>query len=117
MFLQAIIVSFVKNTLIKKVTYVYESGRESEPLPRFIHFGMFTYSVLFGEECQIRFFIHPFSLRLYDTDVDSLNRIQQRLMDLTDEAPDNLYFATLSKSLSDKQMEMDKYAGYLFCGE
>ena len=32
---------------------------------------------------------------------DSLNRIQQRLMDLTEEAPDNLHFATLSKSLSD----------------
>ena len=75
MFLQAIIVSFVKNTLIKKVTYVYESGRESEPLPRFIHFGMFTYSVLFGDECQIRFFVYPFSLRLYDTDVDSLEFI------------------------------------------
>ncbi len=32
---------------------------------------------------------------------DSLNRIQQRLMDLTEGAPDNLHFATLSKSLSD----------------
>ena len=32
---------------------------------------------------------------------DSLNRIQQRLMDLTEDAPDNLHFATLSKSLSD----------------
>ena len=32
---------------------------------------------------------------------DSLNRIQQWLMDLTEDAPDNLHFATLSKSLSD----------------
>ena len=32
---------------------------------------------------------------------DSLNRIQQRLMDLTEDAPENLHFATLSKSLSD----------------
>ena len=39
---------------------------------------------------------------------DSLNRIQQRLMDLTEDAPKNLHFATLSKSLSDglcKQIE------------
>lgn len=56
--------------LIKKVTYIYEDGTESEPLSRFIHLGMFTDSILFGEECQIRFFVHPFSLRLYDTDVD-----------------------------------------------
>ena len=28
-----------------------------------------------SEECQIRFFIYPFSLRLYDTDVDSLEFI------------------------------------------
>ena len=26
-------------------------------------------------ECQIRFFVYPFSLRLYDTDVDSLEFI------------------------------------------
>ena len=31
---------------------------------------------------------------------DSLNRIQQRLMDLTEEASANLHFATLSNSLS-----------------
>lgn len=31
---------------------------------------------------------------------DSLNRIQQRLFDLTEDAPENLHFATLSKSLS-----------------
>ena len=52
-----------------------KTGRRGEPLPRFIHFGMFTDSVLFGEECQIRFFVYPFSLRLYDTDVDSLEFI------------------------------------------
>jgi len=27
------------------------------------------------KECQIRFFVYPFSLRLYDTDVDSLEFI------------------------------------------
>ena len=32
---------------------------------------------------------------------DSFNRIQQRLMDLTEDAPENLHFATLSKTLSD----------------
>ena len=63
---------YEKDALIQKVTYIYEDGTESEPLPRFIHLGMFTDSVLFGEECQIRFFVYPFSLRLYDTDVDSL---------------------------------------------
>lgn len=66
---------YKKDALVQKVAYVYEDGTESEPLPRFIHLGMFTDSVLFGEECQIRFFIYPFSLRLYDTDVDSLEFI------------------------------------------
>lgn len=32
---------------------------------------------------------------------DSLSRIQQRLSELTDEAPPNLFFSTLSKSLND----------------
>ena len=62
---------YEKDALVQKVAYVYEDGTESKPLPRFIHLGMFTDSVLFGEECQIRFFVYPFSLRLYDTDVDS----------------------------------------------
>lgn len=66
---------YEKDALVQKVAYIYEDGTESEPLPRFIHLGMFTDSVLFGEECQIRFFVYPFSLRLYDTDVDSLEFI------------------------------------------
>ena len=66
---------YEKDALVQKVAYVYEDGTESEPLPRFIHLGMVTDSVLFGEECQIRFFVYPFSLRLYDTDVDSLEFI------------------------------------------
>lgn len=61
---------YEKDALVKKITYVYEDGTESEPLPRYIHLGMFTDSILFGEECQIRFYVYPFSLRLYDTDVD-----------------------------------------------
>lgn len=61
--------------LIKKVTYLYENMTESEQLPRFVHLGMFTDSILFGEECQMRFFVYPFSLRLYDTDVDTLEFI------------------------------------------
>ena len=44
--------------LIKKVTYIYEDGTESEPLSRFIHLGMFTDSILFGEECQIRYSVN-----------------------------------------------------------
>ncbi len=66
---------YEKDALVQKVAYVYEDGTESKPLPRFIHLGMVTDSVLFGEECQIRFFVYPFSLRLYDTDVDSLEFI------------------------------------------
>lgn len=66
---------YEKDALIKKITYVYEDGTESEPLPRHIHMGMFTDSILFGEECQIRFYVYPFSLRLYDTDVDCLEFI------------------------------------------
>lgn len=61
--------------LIEKVTYIYEDGTESEPLSRFLHLGMFTDSILFGEECQIRFFIYPYSLRIYDTDVNSFEFI------------------------------------------
>ena len=63
---------YEKDALVQKVAYVYEDGTESKPMPRFIHLGMVTDSVLFGEECQIRFFVYPFSLRLYDTDVNSL---------------------------------------------
>ncbi len=66
---------YEKDALVKKITYVYEDGTESEPLPRHIHMGMFTDSILFGEECQIRFYVYPFSLRLYDTDVDCLEFI------------------------------------------
>ena len=66
---------YEKDALIKKITYVYEDETESEPLSRHIHLGMFTDSILFGEECQIRFFVYPFSLRLYDTDVDCLEFI------------------------------------------
>lgn len=66
---------YEKDALIKKITYVYEDGTEGEPLPRQIHMGMFTDSILFGEECQIRFYVYPFSLRLYDTDVDCLEFI------------------------------------------
>lgn len=63
------------DTIIQKVTYVCADGTESEPLSRFVHLGMFTDSILFGEECQIRFFVYPNSLQLYDTDVDVLEFI------------------------------------------
>ena len=63
---------YEKDALVQKVTYVYEDGTEGEPLPRFIHLGMFTDSVLFGVVCKIQFFVYPFSLRLSDTDVYSL---------------------------------------------
>lgn len=71
--------------LIQKVTYVYEGGTESEPLSQFVHLGMFTDSILFGEECQIRFFVYPNSLQLYDTDVDTLEFINnsQRTIDIS----------------------------------
>lgn len=61
--------------IIQKVAYVYEDGTESEPLSRFVHFGMFTDSILFGEKCDIRFFVCPNSLQLYDADVDALEFI------------------------------------------
>ena len=61
--------------LIKKITYVYQDGTESEPLSRFVHLGMFTDSILFVEKYQIRFFVYPYSFRLYDTDVDTLEFI------------------------------------------
>lgn len=61
--------------LIQKVTYVYENGTESKPLSRFVHLGMYTDSILFGEECQIRFFVYPNSIKLYDTDVNCLEFI------------------------------------------
>lgn len=61
--------------IIQKVTYIYADGTESEPLPRFVHLGMFTDSILFGDECDIRFFVYLNSLKLYDTDVDILEFI------------------------------------------
>ena len=71
----ALVFLYEKDALVKKITYVYEDRTESEPLPRHIHMGMFTDSILFGEECQIRFYVYPFSLRLYDTDVDRFELI------------------------------------------
>ena len=71
--------------IIQKVTYIYADGTESEPLPRFVHLGMFTDSILFGDECDIRFFVYPNSLKLYDTDVDTLEFINnsQRTIDIS----------------------------------
>lgn len=46
---------YEKDALIKKVTYVYEDGSESKPLPRYIHLGMFTDSILFGVNAVIGF--------------------------------------------------------------
>ena len=42
---------YEKDALIKKGTYVYEDGAESEPLPRYIHIGMFTDSITFKQKC------------------------------------------------------------------
>ena len=61
--------------IIQKVTYIYADGTESKPLSRFVHLGMFTDSILFGDECDIRFIVRPNSLKLYDTDVDTLEFI------------------------------------------
>lgn len=71
--------------LIQKVTYVYEGGTESEPLSQFVHLGMFTDSILFGDKCDIRFIVHSNSLQLYDTDVDTLEFISnsQRAIDIS----------------------------------
>ena len=71
--------------IIQKVTYIYADGTESKPLPRFVHLGMFTDSILFGKECDIRFFVYPNSLKLYDTDVDTLEFINnsQRTIDIS----------------------------------
>lgn len=71
--------------LIQKVTYVYADGTESKPLSRFVHLGMFTDSILFGDECDIRFIVRPNSLKLYDTDVDTLEFINnsQRTIDIS----------------------------------
>ena len=61
--------------IIQKVTYIYADGTESKPLSRFVHLGMFTDSILFGDECDIRFFVYLNSLKLYDTDVYTLEFI------------------------------------------
>lgn len=69
--------------LIQKVTYVYADGTESKPLSRFVHLGMFTDSILFGDECDIRFIVYPNSLLMYNTDVDSLEFINNSSCSVT----------------------------------
>ena len=69
--------------IIQKVTYIYADGTESEPLSRFVHLGMFTDSILFGENCDIRFFVCPNSLQLYDADVDALEFINNSSRSVT----------------------------------
>lgn len=69
--------------IIQKVTYVCADGTESEPLSRFVHLGIFTDSILFGEKCDIRFFVCPNSLQLYDTDVDTLEFINNSSRSVT----------------------------------
>lgn len=65
---------YSNDALIQKVTYLYEDGTESSPLHRYIHLGMYTDSVLFGkDDYNIRFFVYPSALKLYDTDVDRMD--------------------------------------------
>lgn len=69
--------------IIQKVSYVYQDRTESEPLSRFVHLGMFTDSILFGDECDIRFIVYPNSLLMYNTDVDSLEFINNSSCSVT----------------------------------
>ncbi len=69
--------------IIQNVTYIYEDRTESEPLSKFIHLGMTADSILFGDEGDIRFIVYPNPLLMYDTDVDSLEFINDSSCSVT----------------------------------
>ncbi len=58
---------------VQKVTYVYEDGTEGEPLPDSSILVCLQTPSCSERSVKSDFFVYPFSLRLYDTDVDSLN--------------------------------------------
>lgn len=75
---RAIITLYDKDLIIKQIVYEYEDGTQSEKLPRHVHEGMFTDSILFGEHLSIRFFLYFNAITLYHYDVTELVFISER---------------------------------------
>lgn len=75
---RAIITLYDKGLIVKQVVYEYEDGEKSEKLPRHIHAGMFTDTILFGENLSIRFYLYFNAIELYHYDVTELVFISER---------------------------------------
>jgi len=75
---RAILTLYDKDVIIKRVVYEYEDGSFSDELPRRIHEGMFTDSILFGEELELRFFLYFNAIHLYKSHVEELKFISER---------------------------------------
>ena len=76
--IRAILTLYDKDVIIKRVVYEYEDGSFSDELPRRIHEGMFTDSILFGEELELRFFLYFNAIHLYKCRVEELKFISER---------------------------------------
>lgn len=67
-----------EENIIKKITYIYDDGSESDPIPVFKHIGIFQDSLLFGEEMNICFqILSPHRLQNYCSDVDEFEIINE----------------------------------------
>ena len=75
---RAIITLYDKGLIVKQVVYEYEDGEKSEKLPRHVHTGMFTDTILFGENLNIRFYLFFNAIELYHYDVTELVFISER---------------------------------------
>ena len=75
---RAILTLYDQDVIIKQVVYEYKDGSISDELPRRIHEGMFTDSILFGEELELRFFLYFNAIHLYKCRVEELKFISER---------------------------------------
>lgn len=76
--LKARIYLYDEENIIKKITYIYNDGSESDAIPVFKHIGLVQDSLLFGEEMNICFqILSPHRLQNYCSDVNEFEIINE----------------------------------------
>ena len=69
---RALITLYDKDLIVKQIVYEYEDGTRSDKLKRDVHEGMFTDTILFGDNLNIRFYLYFNAIELYHYDVTEL---------------------------------------------
>jgi len=75
---RALITLYDKDLIVKQIVYEYEDGTRSDKLKRDVHEGMFTDTILFGDNLNIRFYLYFNAIELYHYDVTELVFISER---------------------------------------